>query len=93
MARFTQGWTALDICMPLDNGQILTFFVPKVHIEYADGEREPVELPAASFSELTDALDKAVSSGNLNRVLSDRSPLSVNPDALRRMLAEAEADN
>ena len=93
VARFTQDWTALDTCVPLDNGQIVTFFAPKVHVEYTDGEREPVELQRATFQELANALTEAVSSGEFKAFFEGLSPLSVKPDALRAMLAEAEADN
>ena len=93
VARLTQEWTALDTCVPLDNGQIVTFFAPQVNVEYADGEREPVELQRATFNELADALTKAVSSGKFKAIFEGRSLLKVKPEALRAMLADIEAED
>ena len=59
--NFEQKFELLDTVVAMPNGQVLTFFVPKITVEYLDsGERESLELPKAKFEEVAERLDAAV---------------------------------
>lgn len=86
VAKYTQKFDMLNTTIPLINGQILTFFVPEITIEYADGDKGSIELPKAKFEETAQAVERAVAS-NPNR-FGDWKPLMVDPEALEKKLAE-----
>lgn len=88
IARFVQKFEMLDKVIPLANGQIITFFVPTISVEYLNGDKEAIELPKANYEEVLQALDAAVQADPELKYLGDE--LSINPEALRRMLRKHE---
>lgn len=88
IAKFTQKFEMLDTVIPLSNAQILTFFAPKVFVEYLNGDKDAVELPSATFEEVLKALEVQIKT-NPN-FLKGLKPLSVSPAKLREMLKEFE---
>ena len=88
VARFAQKFEMLDTIIPLSNGQILTFFAPKISVEYLNGDKEAVELPWATFEELVKTMEARIRK-NPER-FPDWELLRVRPDKLREMLKEHE---
>ena len=91
VARFTQKFEMLDTVIPLSNGQILTFFAPKISVEYLNGDNDAVELPKATFEELAETMEDRIRA-NPER-FPDWEPLRLRPDKLREMLKEHENDD
>ena len=61
VARFEQKFEMLEnAVIRLPNGQVVTFFVPSVHVEYTDRTKEPIKLPRAPIKKVVDALQSAV---------------------------------
>ena len=91
VARFAQQFEMLDKVIPLANGQILTFFVPTVSVEYLTGDKETLELPKSTFEEVVKALEN-YAKGNYE-FLKGMEPLHVKPDKLREMLKKYKDDD
>ena len=81
----------LDTVIPLSSGQILTFFVPSVSVEYLDGSSDAVKLPRAAFDEIVTAMEERFKRNP--GAFEGWEPLSVKPDALREMLKQHEGES
>ena len=92
VARFTQKFEMLDTVIPLSNGQILTFFAPKISVEYLNGDKEAIELPRPKFEEAVKGIEDRIKA-NPEFLKAFGPPLRVRPDVLREMLKEHENDD
>ena len=91
VARFSQALTMYDKVVPLSNGQILTFFMPEVSVEYQSGGEEIVHpLPPPDFERVVQQLSQHVQANP--RLMDEWEPLHLRPDTLRRLLREAEEE-
>ena len=90
IARFAQKFEMLDKVVPLKNGQILTFFAPTISIEYLSGDKEPIELPRATFQEVAAAVDHAIQSNP--KQFAGWEPLRLKSDARNMFEDNTEAE-
>ena len=86
IAKYTQKFEMLNTTIPLSNGQIITFFIPKITIEYADHDKGSIELPRAKFEEIVQGMERAFTANP--EIFKNWERLSVKPEVLEGMAAE-----